>query len=278
MGNGLQVYSPYHLRAKKGKYTAVWWSISSVLCFLLGLGLAYTGYLDKIILPLSKQLDIEVFKARNLGLLEQQTPQSSTGLGEAQLSAKVRLLQAKNLDLKQAKAKVEKQLHMLQSTSQVNQIAVKGSQETLKQMQEELASLKGELSIYQRLSSTGNQKNNLNIQNFTLSKELSTLKFQLILSKGTDKNTIIKGDAYISAQGSVNGTQRILNLAEISPGSSNSLHFQFRFFQVLNGTLQWPDGFEPKTLFIRVIPTSKGSQEISQRWDWIELLAKADKQ
>ena len=311
MGNSFKIYTPYHLRAKKGTYSALLWALfSGALFFLLGLAVGYMGYLDKALLPLSKQLNIEAFKVRSLSLSEQldqegllmqvkQLEQDNSALqrantgfeqqitklttipeeqGEEQLRARVRQLQVESMGLKQAKAEAEKQLHMLQSTSQVSQVAVKGSQETLRKMQEELADLKGELGIYQRLSSAANQNGNLGIQTFKIIKNSSKLIFQLVLTKGVGKNAVIKGTAYISVQGNLKGKKRILNLSEISPSSTNDLTFQFRFFQVLSSEIQWPKGFQPETVFVRAIPETAGSEEISQRWDWAELLAKADKQ
>ena len=311
MGNSLKIYAPYHLRAKKGTYSTLLWVLfSTALFFPLGLAVGYMGYLDKALLPLSKQLDIEAFRVRSLSLSEQldqegllmqvkQLTQDNAALqrentgfqrqitelttvpeqqGEEQLRARIRQLQVESMGLKQAKAEAEKQLHILQSTNQVSQVAVKGSQETLIKMQEELAALKGELGISQRLSSAANQNGSLGIQTFKIIKDSTTLKFQLVLTKGVGKNAIIKGAAYISVQGNLKGSKRILNLSEISPSSTNDLPFQFRFFQVLTSEVQWPEGFQPETIFVRAIPETAGTEEISQRWNWNELLAKAQQQ
>ena len=170
-----------------------------------------------------------------------------------------------------AAAEVEKgQLQRLVSQHERGEQVARGANQELQQAlaarQEEIASLRNDLSFYQRLMEGGAQQPGVSVHSLALraTDDPRAFQFALTLSQNLKRNRQASGKVEISVSGA-NGQQRArLGLAEL--GAGPSLEFSFKYFQQLSGLIMLPEGFKPASVRLRVLPEGGGTVEREFMW------------
>src|SRR5690606_29575684 len=134
-----------------------------------------------------------------------------------------------------AAAEVEKgQLQRLVSQHERGEQVARGANQELQQAlaarQEEIASLRNDLSFYQRLMEGGAQQPGVSVHSLALraTDDPRAFQFALTLSQNLKRNRQASGKVEISVSGA-NGQQSArLGLAEL--GAGPSLEFSFKYF------------------------------------------------
>jgi rRNA maturation protein Rpf1 len=96
----------------------------------------------------------------------------------------------------------------------------------------------------------------------------------LILTKSGKSTKKISGDTELLIRGESNGNVSELNLTDLAlEKAAVGTKFAFRYFQVFEGDIVLPEGFEPFEVKIGVNPTTKKVKAFSETISWTDVLS-----
>ncbi len=179
-----------------------------------------------------------------------------------------------------AAADVEKQqLHRTAAQHQRGQqVADRANlelQQALAARQEEVASLRSDLSFYQRLMEGGAQQPGMSVHSLVLRKTDNARAFQfaVTLSQNLKRNRQAAGTVELSISGEDGQRSARLGLAELG-GTGPTMEFSFKYFQQLSGLIMLPEGFKPASVRLKVLP--EGSNSIEREFMWKDVVIEGD--
>lgn len=204
-----------------------------------------------------------VLSLAGLGLVLRQSIAPQFGEVSRELAQARRALtgaEAKNAEL-------QRQLARHERGEQVALGANQELQQALAARQEEIASLRSDLSFYQRLMEGGAQQPGISIHSLVLraTDDPRTFQYALTLSQNLKRNRQAAGKVEIVVAGSRGADSAALDLGALG-GSAPALDFSFKYFQQLNGLLMLPEGFKPASVRLRVQPEGGGTVEREFAW------------
>ena len=166
-------------------------------------------------------------------------------------------------------SQLREQKAILERSAQIEQEAYKQLETTVTGLQDEILELKGELAFYRGIVSPSDDAQGLDIQSFELANRGvgRTFRYKLVLTQILNNNTVASGTVAFAVGGLENGEAREYLLQQLS-GQEGELRFRFKYFQILEGELDLPDGFSPSKVTITVKPRTKSHKRQSQSYDW----------
>lgn len=154
---------------------------------------------------------------------------------------------------------------------QVAERANQELQQALAARQEEIATLRNDLSFYQRLMEGGAQQPGVSVHSLMVrnTDDPRAFQFALTLSQNLKSNRQASGKVEISISGAQGERSARLGLAELG-GTGTSLDFSFKYFQQLVGLFMLPEGFKPASVRMRVLP--EGSAPFEREFMWKDVV------
>ncbi len=104
-------------------------------------------------------------------------------------------------------------------------------------LQEKLAAVRGDLSLYQGLAAAGGGQAGLNVHRLVVTPTMApnVYEFTLMLTQNLQQAEITSGQARIYLEGSRDGRPARLGLGELQADSEGRLEYSFKYFQMLEG-------------------------------------------
>ena len=170
---------------------------------------------------------------------------------------------------------VQKNAH-LQGASKIERDAYELANQELVRLQQELLAQKEELVFYRGIVSPNDAALAVNLQSFEVRKKnnQNQYSYKMILTKSGKSTKKIYGGADIVIRGENGGSVSKLALADLrleNPGKDTK--FGFKYFQVFEGDIALPDGFEPFEVEIGIKPTTKKVKSFSETISWARVLS-----
>jgi hypothetical protein len=158
---------------------------------------------------------------------------------------------------------------------QVAERANQELQQALATREEEVASLRSDLSFYQRLMEGGAQQPGLSVHSLTLRRtdDPHAFQFALTLSQNLKRNRQASGTVELSLSGVAGQNNARLGLDELG-GAGKTLEFSFKYFQQLAGLIMLPEGFKPASVRLRVLP--EGGSAVEREFIWNDVVIEGD--
>ena len=171
--------------------------------------------------------------------------------------------------LREANTTLRERVAILERAQQVEGSAYKNVDVHLRNLQDEVLALKEEVAFYRGIVSAGKEKG-LNIQTFVLDKETSpgAYRFQLVLTQHLKRVKKISGTVKLKVMEEQNGRPKELLLSDMAGKQADSLEFEFKFFQRIEGRFTLPDGFKPERLQIQVVSSGKKPASVEKSFEW----------
>jgi hypothetical protein len=181
-------------------------------------------------------------------------------------------------ELADATAEIQRLQALVAQHERGQQVAERANQElqqALAGRQEEVASLRNDLSFFQRLMEGGSQQPGLGVHSLVLraSKDPRTFQFALTLSQNLKRNRQASGTVELTISGADGEHSARLGLAELG-GAGPTLEFSFKYFQQLTGLIMLPEGFKPASVRLKVLP--EGSGPIEREFMWKDVVTQGD--
>lgn len=159
---------------------------------------------------------------------------------------------------------------ILESSSELDRLALYNAQNALAELQKDLSEAKKDLALYRRIGLSDEPDETLAVRDFQVLHG-SGLQYRLTLLQGSNAESEIRGTVQISISGRIRGEQRTLTLTDFDKEHANGLSFAFQYYQLLSGTILWPEGFVPEMVEMHVISHTAGVGNVMKRWAWKEV-------
>ena len=130
-----------------------------------------------------------------------------------------------------AHAAVQEKTAILESSSELDRLALLHAQNALAELQEALSEAKKDLELYRRIGLSEESDETLAVQDFQIVHD-GGLQYRLTLSQGGSPETEVRGTVQISVSGRIDGEQRTLTLKAFDKEHANGLSFAFQYYQL----------------------------------------------
>ncbi len=170
---------------------------------------------------------------------------------------------------------VQKNAH-LEGGSKIERDAYELANRELARLQQELLAQKEELVFYRGIVSPKDAALGVNLQSFEVRKKNSQNQYsvKMILTKSGKSTKKISGGANVVIRGENGGSVSELKLTDLALENSKiGTKFAFRYFQVFEGDIALPEGFEPFEVEIGIKPTTKKVKSFSETISWTRVLS-----
>ena len=171
--------------------------------------------------------------------------------------------------LREGNTALRERVAILERAQQVEGKAYEDVDVHLRSLQDEVLALKEEVAFYRGIVSAGKEKG-LKIQTFVVDKETSpgAYRFHLVLTQQLKRIKMISGTVKLNVMDGQNGKPTGLLLSDMSGQQADSLKFEFKFFQRIEGRFTLPDGFKPDRLQIEVVSSGKKPASVQKSFEW----------
>jgi len=185
------------------------------------------------------------------------------------LLSRIAELETRNYNLVQKNANLE-------GSSKIERDAYELANQELVRLQQELLAQKEELVFYRGIVSPKDVALGVNLQTFEMRKKnnQNQYSYKMILTKNGKSTKKIRGGANIVIRGENDGAVSELRMSDLAlenPGKDTK--FSFKYFQVFEGDIALPDGFEPFEVEIGIKPTTKKVKSFSETISWTRVLS-----
>ena len=170
---------------------------------------------------------------------------------------------------------VEKNAH-LEGGSKIEREAYQQANRELIRLQQELLAQKEELVFYRGIVSPSDTALGVNLQSFEVRRKSNQneYSYKLILTKSGKSTRKVSGSTELLIRGESDGSVSELKLTDlVLEEADKSTKFAFRYFQVFEGDIILPEGFEPFEIKIGIKPTTKKVKAFSETISWAEVLS-----
>jgi Family of unknown function (DUF6776) len=171
-----------------------------------------------------------------------------------------------------AHALLQQKAAILEGSSELDRLALVNAQNALTELQEALSEARKDLELYRRIGLSDDPDAGLTVQDFQVLRD-GGLQYRLTLLQGGSAESEVSGKVEITIIGRIDGAQRTLALQDFDKEHANGHSFAFQYYQLLSGTILWPEGFVPETVEIRVVSQTPGVGNVTKRWAWKEVAA-----
>ncbi|NCF29489.1 MAG: hypothetical protein GWP69_19080 [Gammaproteobacteria bacterium] len=174
--------------------------------------------------------------------------------------------------LREGNTVLRERVAILERAQQVEGKAYEDVDTHLGSLQDEVLALKEEIAFYRGIVSAGKEKG-LKIQTFVVDKETSpgAYRFQLVLTQQLKRVRMISGTVKLKITDEQNKKPTGLLLSDMDGEQGNSLNFEFKFFQRIEGRFTLPDGFKPDRLQVQVVSKGKKPASVEKSFQWLGL-------
>ena len=190
-------------------------------------------------------------------------------LEKATLLSRIDELESRNHKLVRKNAQLD-------GSSKIERDAYLQARKTLAQLHRENLAQKEELIFYQGIVSPENAALGVNLQSFEVKQKNNqkSLSYKLVLTKQGKISRKLKGDVKIIIRGEDDGGPKEFKLTDIrleNPGKATN--FDFKYFQVFEGDIAFPEKFTPYEVEIGINPTTKKVKSFSETISWTRVMS-----
>lgn len=193
--------------------------------------------------------------------------------GVGPLQSQLRELRLAHQQLLEEQSQLQEQLSVQTSAREVAERALEDLRQALTQRQDEVASLRADVSFYQRLIESGAQQAGLWVHQFRLRSDGESgnmYRYRLTLAQNLKRGRNAEGSVEIKFTGSRDGKLVKLDLAELTGAEATpDTDYAFKYFQQLEGTILLPTAFEPSAIEIAMRPKD-GASTVRREFTWAE--------
>jgi hypothetical protein len=137
-------------------------------------------------------------------------------------------------------------------------------------LQAQVARQAEELAFYRGVVAQGAATIGVKIEELriTASAQPGAYTAHMALVRSGRADSYASGNVQLSVDGMFGGTEKTLDLAELTGGKQHDLRYDFRYFQDFDQDLTVPAGFKPEHLVVEVQSTRREVAPLSQTFLW----------
>jgi len=190
--------------------------------------------------------------------------------GRFQASTDQQRLWDANRQLEQDNDTLHERVIALERIASVDKQTETFLQKEIRELQDEVFVLKGELAFYRGIMESADQAKGLNIHSIYVRRveQANTYRMKLVLTHVANDDAEAAGNMSIAIEGLQNGTGRLLALSDVSSDPAPDLTFKFRNFKRFDASLQLPGGFVPQRVIVELQLNDQKPSKIKKVFDW----------
>jgi hypothetical protein len=134
--------------------------------------------------------------------------------------------------------------------------------------------LRTQLAFYQQVMAPELNEQGFLIEGFNLEPALSdnSYRFELVLMQQNKTKNTLKGSLEVTLIGSENGKAKQYTIdSMLSDQQQKSLTFSFKYFQVIDGQIKLPEGFQPEQVSVHanIFQFKRKKGELTTVFNWV---------
>lgn len=159
---------------------------------------------------------------------------------------------------------------VLERAAQIERKAYNELDTTLKVLQAEILEHKEVLAFYRGIVSPKDSSSGLYLQNFFLSQngETRSYRYKAVLTQVLKNSRLISGKVKLQFDGLLDGESKVLDLKAVTAKKVRSLNYRFKYFQNIEGVVEFPEGFSLLRVKIQILPRGKQRDMIEKTIEW----------
>jgi len=159
---------------------------------------------------------------------------------------------------------------VLQRAAQIERKAYNELDTTLKVLQAEILEHKEELAFYRGIVSPKDSSSGLYLQNFLLTQngETRSYRYKVVLTQVLKNSRLINGKVKLQFDGLLEGESKILKLKEVTAKKKKDLNYRFKYFQNVEGVVEFPEGFSLLRVNVQILPRGRQRDMIEKTIEW----------
>lgn len=176
------------------------------------------------------------------------------------------------LNLNEENQRLTRNLNIIGVDLEVSRLANQNSRQLIQQEIEAQRDLRRELSFYQKIMSPELEQEGFVIDAFSVEQTNlpNRFRYALVLMQQEKRRSKVRGNIKVAVQGSQQGEQVSLDLNSLMTANSDKLAFHFRYFEVLRGEFQLPEGFIPEVITVesKIQGAEWGKDTLRRTFSW----------
>ncbi|MFK8047422.1 MAG: DUF6776 family protein [Halioglobus sp.] len=172
-----------------------------------------------------------------------------------------------DMRLKELEAKLE----ISDTRNEVDRAALELVRQEIAAHNEQILQLEESLTFYQSLMSPGDLAKGLTLRPIELKATDTERRFayRIVARQESRKHSVLKGTLSVKVEGTTDQKESSLPLSALSEEvESEKIVLRFRYFQTIEGELELPEGFEPKSISIVARSASPTKAEVVEQFPW----------
>lgn len=159
---------------------------------------------------------------------------------------------------------------VLQRAAQIERKAYNELDTTLKVLQAEILEHKEELAFYRGIVSPKDSSFGLYLQNFFLTQNGDTrsYRYKVVLTQVLKNSRLISGKVKLQFDGLLDGSAKVLELKAITAKKVKDLKYRFKYFQNIEGMVEFPEGFKLLRVNVQILPRGRQRDMIEKTIEW----------
>lgn len=189
-------------------------------------------------------------------------------------------LKATNGSMESEAIKLQQEMTILTGTNDLQERIIADLQRDVVEQQDNIYSLKSELTFYKSVMNPTGQPNGINIQGLHIKNTSQPNKYylKLVLNHISKNDKVVSGKLKILLEGTKTGVVTTIDVQDIALSDLLPLTFKFSNFGLITGGILLPADFEAHKIIVHIEPadgTKKGNNKgstIERTFDWLEVI------
>lgn len=176
--------------------------------------------------------------------------------------------------LQKSEASFRQEVLNLESGRNIDSLAQKEIQGTIREYETTIEQLKKDVSFYQSIMAPSENIKGLQVQNLELQKTADKKRFsyKIVLAQVADNKRYVSGVVAVNIVGMQDGAKQILPLRDVSKEQSSlGIKFKFKYFQDISGELTLPPGFTAESIQVVAQADGKKASKLERSYKWSDL-------
>jgi hypothetical protein len=178
-------------------------------------------------------------------------------------------------ELNVARAKADEFEQLFENSRLSSEVDRKASEDVRKEvleLKDEVARLGEENNFYKSLMAPSEKASGLTLGAVELIRARNSdhYEYRIVVQQLAKRHELLKGNISIIISGRQNDIATQFPLMVLSDDvTEERIKLRFKYFQVIEGRLSLPLGFEPEGLMIEARSTGKNAQTVSKKFGWL---------
>ncbi|MGH8461469.1 MAG: DUF6776 family protein [Stenotrophobium sp.] len=172
-------------------------------------------------------------------------------------------------------AKLKDSAVYAKTSGEIDAQACKLVQDTLPQLQKQVADLNEQLAFYRGIVSPDQSRAGIRVYDLKMTRATTPgmYRYALVLIQSVRHDQRIDGRIDMTLEGVQAGSRRIVQLSDIADDGVKNLLFSFTYFEEFGGRLRLPDGFKPLRVTVKLTTDVDGAPAVEDQFDWAKILS-----